>query len=302
MNELIKFLTSTEVVIVYIVAGALIALCLLIYAIDRGKERRKKRHNTNELNKLVDKVQERLQEEKKVKEVVEVAPIKVKEESVEPKYMEEIIPTPTTDVKEMTYNELKEDVEELEYYDRTEPNREEALSELARITRELEEQANEEKVQEDLRRIEDAREKEAIISYDELLRKTANMNIIDDEENAVISINELNHKEEDPVKSELTEVIAQTTGDEPVILQSIEETDISNIKEDVSITSTLNNESTKFKRSPIISPIYGIEKNPKIEKQMEFENTANYEKLDAEIKKTNEFLSTIRELQKKLGD
>lgn len=302
MNELIKFLTSTEVVIVYIVAGALIALCLLIYAIDRGKERRKKRHNTNELNKLVDKVQERLQEEKKVKEVVEVAPIKVKEESVEPKYMEEIVPTPTTDVKEMTYNELKEDVEELEYYDRTEPNREEALSELARITRELEEQANEEKVQEDLRRIEDAREKEAIISYDELLRKTANMNIIDDEENAVISINELNHKEEDPVKSELTEVIAQTTGDEPVILQSIEETDISNIKEDVSITSTLNNESTKFKRSPIISPIYGIEKNPKIEKQMEFENTANYEKLDAEIKKTNEFLSTIRELQKKLGE
>ena len=302
MNELIKFLTSTEVVIVYIVAGALIALCLLIYAIDRGKEKRKKRHNTNELNKLVDQVQERLQEEKKVKEVVEVAPIKVKEESVEPKYMEEIIPTPTTDVKEMTYNELKEDVEELEYYDRTEPNREEALSELARITRELEEQANEEKVQEDLRRIEDAREKEAIISYDELLRKTANMNIIDDEENAVISINELNHKEEDPVKSELTEVIAQTTGDEPVILQSIEETDISNIKEDVSITSTLNNESTKFKRSPIISPIYGIEKNPKIEKQMEFENTANYEKLDAEIKKTNEFLSTIRELQKKLGE
>ena len=115
--------------------------------------------------------------------------------------MEEIIPTPKSDVKEMTYNELKEDVEELEYYDRTEPNREEALSELARITRELEEQANEEKVQEDLRRIEDAREKEAIISYDELLRKTANMNIIDDEENAVISINELNHKEEDPVKA-----------------------------------------------------------------------------------------------------
>ena len=301
MNELIKFLTSTEVVIVYIVAGALIALCLIIYAIDRGKEKRKKRHNTNELNKLVDKVQERLQEEKKQQEVV-VAPIKVKEESVEPKYMEEIIPTPKSDVKEMTYNELKEDVEELEYYDRTEPNREEALSELARITRELEEQANEEKVQEDLRRIEDAREKEAIISYDELLRKTANMNIIDDEENAVISINELNHKEEDPVKSELTEVIAQTTGDEPVILQSIEETDISNIKEDVSITSTINNEIRKFKRSPIISPIYGIENNNKIEKQMEFENTANYEKLDAEIKKTNEFLSTIKELQKKLGE
>lgn len=300
MNELIKFLTSTEVVIVYIVAGALIALCLIIYAIDRGKEKRKKRHNTNELNKLVDKVQERLQEEKKVKEVVEVAPIKVKEESVEPKYMEEIIPTPKSDVKEMTYNELKEDVEELEYYDRTEPNREEALSELARITKELEEQANEERMQSEIRRYEDEREKEAIISYDELLHKTGQVEV-SDEVNAPISVNELNIKEEDPIKSELTEAIAKATGEEPVILQSIEETDISNLKEDVSITSTINNEIRKFKRSPIISPIYGIENN-KIEKQMEFENTANYEKLDAEIKKTNEFLSTIKELQKKLGD
>ena len=140
MNELIKFLTSTEVVIVYIVAGALIAICLLIYAIDRGKERRKKRHNTNELNKLVDKVQERIQEEKKEK-VVEVSPIKVEEKTIEPKYMEEIIPTPTTDVKEMTYTELKEDEEELKYYDSNEPNREEAIEELARITKELEEQA-----------------------------------------------------------------------------------------------------------------------------------------------------------------
>lgn len=299
MNELIKFLTSTEVVIVYIVAGALIALCLIIYAIDRGKEKRKKRHNTNELNKLVDKVQERLQEEKKQQEVV-VAPIKVKEESVEPKYMEEIIPTPKSDVKEMTYNELKEDVEELEYYDRTEPNREEALSELARITKELEEQANEERMQSDIRSYEDEREKEAIISYDELLHKTGQVEV-SDEVNAPISVNELNIKEEDPIKSELTEAIAKATGEEPVILQSIEETDISNLKEDVSITSTINNEIRKFKRSPIISPIYGIENN-KIEKQMEFENTANYEKLDAEIKKTNEFLSTIKELQKKLGD
>ena len=299
MNELIKFLTSTEVVIVYIVAGALIALCLIIYAIDRGKKKRKKRHNTNELNKLVDKVQERLQEEKKQQEVV-VAPIKVKEESVEPKYMEEIIPTPKSDVKEMTYNELKEDVEELEYYDRTEPNREEALSELARITKELEEQANEERMQSDIRRYEDEREKEAIISYDELLHKTGQVEV-SDEVYAAISVNELNIKEEDPIKSELTEAIAKATGEEPVILQSIEETDISNLKEDVSITSTINNEIRKFKRSPIISPIYGIENN-KIEKQMEFENTANYEKLDAEIKKTNEFLSTIKELQKKLGD
>ena len=33
---------------------------------------------------------------------------------------------------------------------------------------------------------------------------------------------------------------------------------------------------------------------------IELENTANFEKLDEEIRKTNEFLMTLKELQKKL--
>ena len=33
----------------------------------------------------------------------------------------------------------------------------------------------------------------------------------------------------------------------------------------------------------------------------ELENTANYDKLDQEIKKTNEFLMTLKELQQKLN-
>ena len=57
----------------------------------------------------------------------------------------------------------------------------------------------------------------------------------------------------------------------------------------------------KFKNSPIISPIFGIEGiNNKEANDLELENTANYEKLDQEIKKTNEFLMTLKELQSKL--
>ena len=61
-------------------------------------------------------------------------------------------------------------------------------------------------------------------------------------------------------------------------------------------------DSKRFKNSPIISPIFGIEKDEETMSQteLELENTANYEKLDEEIKKTNEFLMTLRELQKKL--
>ena len=46
------------------------------------------------------------------------------------------------------------------------------------------------------------------------------------------------------------------------------------------------------------SPIYGIKEDTT--KNIELENTADYDKLDAEIKKTNEFLMTLRELQSKL--
>ena len=56
----------------------------------------------------------------------------------------------------------------------------------------------------------------------------------------------------------------------------------------------------KFKSSPFISPVYGIENNDV--NSLALENTANYEKLDQEIKKTNEFLMTLRELQKKLDE
>ena len=57
----------------------------------------------------------------------------------------------------------------------------------------------------------------------------------------------------------------------------------------------------KFQNSPIISPIFGIERLNNIEpNDLELENTANYEKLDEEIRKTNEFIMTLKELQSKL--
>ena len=59
------------------------------------------------------------------------------------------------------------------------------------------------------------------------------------------------------------------------------------------------NENRIFKSSPVISPIFGIEKDSGTT-NMELENTANYEKFDDEIKKTNEFLAVLRDLQKKL--
>ena len=95
-------------------------------------------------------------------------------------------------------------------------------------------------------------------------------------------------------------IIAQAT--EPVIMTSKEEINIEDMKQKESVTDNIERDklafATKFKTSPIISPIYGVEKSEN--DSLRIENTANYEKLDAEIKRTNEFLTKLKELQKKL--
>lgn len=92
-------------------------------------------------------------------------------------------------------------------------------------------------------------------------------------------------------------------------------TETSKVVRKVEFPSILPNKKdvyeTKFTNSPIISPVYGIERKKfeeeeklhpeKINKNdLELENTANYEKFDEEIKKTNEFIAALKELQKKL--
>ena len=59
-------------------------------------------------------------------------------------------------------------------------------------------------------------------------------------------------------------------------------------------------EEKKFTISPVISPIYGLQKSSTSD--LELENTADYDKLDEEIKKTNDFLTTLKDLQNKLDE
>ena len=56
-----------------------------------------------------------------------------------------------------------------------------------------------------------------------------------------------------------------------------------------------DNNIKRFKNTPFISPIYGIDK-----RELELENTANYDKFDKEINKSNEFIMSLKDLQDKL--
>ncbi len=351
MSNLVDFLTSKEIMAVYLIAALSIFVCLIIYIVEKNNDRIRRRHNTKELNKLVEKVKEDIEEVEEVEEVCYEQPI------LEPIYedspsldsmIENSVPTIDNNVSSNTEfiiepKSISNSIEELEYTS-IEPDQATARIELKNleerlleeeIRRQQEEIKQQEVVVEDivnntvnyentpiieeidnnikLNSYEEEQEASAIISMEELLSKgkelyEANEVIqYEDEGNEPISLHDLEVKMdkkasvcdnkfaiEDAVSNdiEVLELEDNTVKSEPVNVETIkpETVKVENIKTD-----------HKFKSSPIISPVFGIEGiNNSKTNDIELENTANYEKLDQEIKKTNEFLMSLKELQNKL--
>lgn len=343
MSELIEFLTTKEIIAIYILVIAVCAVYSIIYIIDRNNHNRKKKQNTRELNKLVEEVNEQLLLEEEssnnidieapketviyvepvIEKVIETSPVvEILQDQLETKEVEQEVNLKTklddllSSYQEIdSFHKLEENdqKEELEYTD-IEPNQTEAQKELLRLTEELEKAALENQNIE-LTSYEEIQEKEAIISLDELLKRSKEMyenneiSQYEDEGNEPISLMDLEKKFAEAQK--LVEEISMNKVDEPVMIaENVDEDAILKLQETL---ATVQIEQTKpvevarpayqgegkFKISPVISPIYGIENKGEYE-SIELENTANYEKLDEEIKKTNEFLMTLKELQKNL--
>ena len=243
-----------------------------------------------------------------VDEVKEVEKIEdVSQKTNEINNIEDTKEEPVVVLETLEEPEQKEEIT----YTAIEPNKEEAQEELRRLTEELE-KAEEETKNIDLTSYEEAQERDAIISLDELIKKSKEMyesNEItqyEDEGNEPISLADLEQKFKE-ANEVVNAIEPEETYEEPVLIENVEEP----VKEEQLVIDDFINvnvdepkrpvyqENVKYKPSPIISPIYGIEKEPS-KTDIELENTANYEKLDEEIKKTNEFLMTLRELQKHL--
>lgn len=121
--------------------------------------------------------------------------------------------------------------------------------------------------------LEKVEEENAIISYQELLENTRELKIVDDDiENEPIS---------------LTEILSMY---EPK-------------SEETPVTAMENAYNGEFTSSPYLSPIMGVEHERVLSKslaEIQLENTANLEKLEKEIRKTNEFLNILNDLKKNL--
>ena len=340
MSDLIEFLTSEEMIIVGVIAFVGCFLAFLVYLSEKRYYKRKQRQNTKELNNLVVEVKEANEklpeavennevvpsiiendsEDKKVEVIEESLVEKVEEkEEVKPlvipiEQLEENKPTSIeniyTDVKEHIET-LEDESEELQYTS-IEPNPEEAREELRKVTEDLIKKEQEEKEVEniELTKFEEEQEENAIISLDELMKKSTELyeknevTQYEDEGNEPISLQDLELRMNN-IKQEIKELGIE---EEKGIVQ-VQETaeDEENVKISLDDFNTITDpdkiyrNDVVFKSSPIISPIFGIENKNQSTNDIALENTANYEKLDEEIKKTNEFLVTLKELQKKLN-
>lgn len=253
-----------------------------------------------------------------------------KEMEVEPvsSHQEEIEEVPTPAKEEIVYVEDDPELEKTQ-----------AQLELQRITEELEKASQEEQAI-DLTNFELEQEENAIISMDELLKKgdelyNKNEEIqYMDEGTEPINIEELQQQAkrvEQPIVveeelssspvEEMIETVSPQTMKMADFLEPEEQKELENVRD------------TKFKSTPFISPVFGLQPERavspepiKIEEveplvqpsltviepvveapvsiphpdQIALEQTANLEKFDEEIRKTNEFLRQLKELQKNL--
>lgn len=213
----------------------------------------------------------------------ELSPVQ-KEEMIEmtTQVQEEVLENNNIEIQEV--NEVVTD-EEIESLDLEPPmikkietvetnldNKEKALVELAKIEDTLEHQIS---LEDTLTNLETIEEENAIISYQELLENT----------------------------NELTTVM-EDDGDEPITLDEVFKLFNGNNDDGIIINESLEAlpieeaYQGEFNSSPYLSPINGVEGENLADIQLE--NTANLEKLDKEIRKTNQFLNILNELKKNL--
>ena len=346
MNDLLDFLTSQEIIIVYIIAAFACLICLIVYLIEKNNDRLRKKHNTKELNKLVEEIKAQLPEEEE-QEMVEIPiierVIESSENSINDLVRNEPVMVTNFDVKENeeeviepeknlpVISETEEEEDELEYTT-IEPDQETAKLELKKLEEELErEAALEETGNIPLTSFEEEQERTAIISMDELLAKGKELYDVnevveekyEDEGNEPISIHDLERQVEKEAATYNEPFIIENVVSDDIkkeIEQKLHMDDMTTIKEEsvqpvITIAQPViapapvkieekpvekKPEVKRFKSSPIISPIFGIEKDVSSERDLALENTANYEKLDAQMRKQNEFVMSLKDLQKNL--
>ena len=182
-----------------------------------------------------------------------------------------------------------------EIYQEPELEKTQAQIDVEAITRELEKAVNDEQAIDKYAKFEEEQEQNAIISYVELKEKFDKL-YNENEKTQYMNDNSLPINMEELYRSqaENQQVQPQTSTVEKASTVPHQTTVSANQQQQNPVNSNIPR-TTRFKSSPMISPVYGIQQEPAVAK-----NTTNVAEMEAEIKRTNEFLQSLKDLQKNL--
>ena len=280
-----ELFTEIELMIMALVLGVLVFLILILTVSDILNKRKEKKDlyenisgEDDSLYESLDKLYEAksnpveevilTEEITEVKENIEEKEIEVNlEEVIEPLILE-IEPEELDDSHNVLAIKIED--ESLKQLD----SKKKAQIELLKLETELEHE-HELSLEDTITNLEAIEEENAIISYQELLSNTKEL-----------------------------DVVYADDGDEPITINEVFKLFNEEKNEGLTITESLDSlpidkaYKGEYIITPYVSPLEGLETESLSEIQLE--NTANLEKLDKEIRKTNEFLNILNELKKNL--
>lgn len=284
MNTIFNLFTTKEILIMGVVVCSLILIVLILTIWDIFSKKRKESLELDEVFKEYDR------------EEIKSDIVPIKKVDVEPLIQEEHIEKQDIikeEVKEVNVVEVKNEVEDKLVNQYVEPlimdidddiqvsnietnetleKQQLAKVELQKIEEELEHPKS---LEDTLYDIETLEEENAIISYQDLLERTGEMAIVETDSG------------DEPIS--LTEVMSMYEEKSSPVIES---SPVKNINEAY---------QGDFQSTPYLSPLSGYDKEEYASiAEIQLENTANLEKLDKEIRKTNEFLSILNDLKKNL--
>jgi len=266
LNFLSNAIMGNEIYFVYGLIALVVVLIIVIVIIDKNESKKKKPNLYDTLNMKI--ITDPYQTEKE--EVIEIKQTSVTND------FEDLEPIKEVDIVEEN-KELKEEILDVveDIYVEDELDKTQAQIRVEKITKALKEAQVDEKIEKDkYEQFEEEQEKNAIISYSELKESFDKLY----EENEKIQ-----YLEDDEIPINIDELYQRK--DEEENNKKVKLEDFSNVKTDKIDTSS------KFKNSPYISPVYGIQEPPVEIKRNDY---------DKEIENANQFLENLKELKNNL--
>lgn len=286
MKQLLESAVNNELILVYSLIALVVILIVVIIIIDKRESKKKPQNLFDTLNMKIiadpNTIQEDTIKEDSKTEIVELN----QETSNKQVSFDDISPIPEVNINNSAVIENLEDISnsiDEEIYHETDLEKTQAQIRVEEINNALKKAQIEEQIQEDkYAKFEEEQEKNAIISYNELKEsfdrlysENEKIQYLEDDE-IPINIDELyqltNTNEKEEKNKEITKVKLD---------------DFSNITD----TKTEQKTTSTFKSSPLISPVYGIQKPP-VQQEKSI--------LDNDIEDANLFLKNLKELKNNL--